>query len=341
MRPHQRFAIDDASQVGEARRAAQALARELGFDPTAAGRLALGVTELGTNLMRHAGGGALLLGVEALAGEDRPGVALISLDSGPGMDLDRCLADGYSTAGSAGTGLGAVKRMADEFAAFTPAGRGSVIAAFFGPQAEVAAPRTPAAGSLCVAGIGLAAPLEEVSGDGWGQRHADGHTCLMMADGLGHGPQAAEAADAVLQLFQRGAAPGGTSPAALLEQAHEGMRSTRGAAVAIASIDAAGNRLLYAGAGNIAGRLITGISDRSLLSQHGTLGVQIRKLQDMAYDWPEHAVLVLHSDGIVTRWGLDDVPGLLQCPPRVIAGWIIRDHCRGRDDATVLVARRH
>jgi hypothetical protein len=78
-----------------------------------------------------------------------------------------------------------------------------------------------------------------------------------------------------------------------------------------------------------------------LLSQHGTLGLQIRKLQDVVYDWPPHAVLILHSDGIVTRWSLDDTPGLLQADPAVIAGWVLRDHLRGRDDATVVVVRRH
>ena len=76
------------------------------------------------------------------------------------------------------------------------------------------------------------------------------------------------------------------------------------------------------------------------MSQHGTLGVQIRRLQDVAYDWPEHAILAMHSDGIVTRWTLDDAPGLLQCDPAVIAGWILRDHSRGRDDATIVVVKR-
>jgi anti-sigma regulatory factor (Ser/Thr protein kinase) len=328
MRPYQRFAVEHASQVGEVRRAAHVLADELGFDEADAGRLALGVTELGTNLVRHAGGGALLLGVDGDAAE------LLSLDNGPGMDIERCLRDGFSTAGSAGTGLGAVKRIASRFSAFSLPRRGAVISARFESKAHSAV--APATG-LSVAGIGLPAPGERVSGDGWGLRVMDGRTLLLMADGLGHGPGAAEASDLALTLFQRSTAVG---PAAVLEDAHLTLRRTRGAAVAMVAIEPSLERLAFAGAGNITGRLISGVSDRSLMSQPGTLGLQIRRLQDAAYDWPDHAILVLFSDGIVSRWNLEDAGGLLTCEPIVIAGWIIRDHCRGRDDATVVVVRR-
>ena len=329
MRPYQRFAIDDASQVGEARRAANMLAAELGFGEAAAGRLALGVTELGTNLVRHAGGGALLLGLDGSA------IELLSLDTGPGMDIDRCLQDGFSTASTAGTGLGAVKRLANRFSAFSLPQRGAVISARFETKTQSAA--APFKG-FSVAGIGLPAPGERVSGDGWGSRAGDGRTMLLMADGLGHGPEAAEASDLAVELFQRGKP---AEPAATLEDVHLNLRSTRGAAVAIVAIEPTLERLVFAGAGNITGRLISGVSDRTLMSQPGTLGVQIRRLQDATYDWPEHAILVLFSDGIVSRWSLADALGLLQCEPMVIAGWIIRDHLRGHDDATVVVVRRH
>ncbi len=330
MRPYQRFAIDDASQVGEARRAGQVLAAELGFDDAAAGRLALGVTELGTNLVRHAGGGALLLGVDGEA------VELLSLDTGPGMDIERCLQDGFSTGGTAGTGLGAVKRIANRFSAFSLPQRGAVISARFEGKVPQGVAERPARYS--VAGLGLPAPGERVSGDGWGLRIRDGSPQLLMADGLGHGPQAAEASDMALDLFQRGTI---ATPAALLEDAHLSLRSTRGAAVAIVAIEPTLDRLVFAGVGNVTGRLISGISDRSLMSQPGTLGVQIRRVQDVTHEWPDHAILVLFSDGIVSRWNLDGAGGLLACEPMVIAGWIMRDHCRGRDDATVVVVRRH
>ncbi len=331
MRPHQRFLVEDPSQVGEARRAGQVLAQDCGLDDTAAGQVALAITELGTNLVRHAGGGQLLLSSPATGR-----VEVLSLDAGPGMDVRRCLQDGYSTAGSAGTGLGAVQRIAERFDAFSLPRQGTVIAMTVASSALARAERA-APPQIDLAAVALAAPGEIVSGDGWGWRVHDDQVWLMCADGLGHGVEAAEAADTVLASFERSCL---TSPAAMLEEAHERMRATRGAAVSVAALDVGGARLTFAGAGNVSGRLVSGITDRTLMSQHGTLGVQIRKLKDLLYEWPEHAIVVLHSDGIISRWNFDAVPGLLQTSPAVIAGWIMRDHCRGRDDATVVVARR-
>ena len=91
MRPLRRFPIDDVSQVGEARRAAQALATELGFDADASGRLALVVTELGTNLVRHVGPGRhaeLLVGPDVARGPGAPAVQVLGMDQGDGMDLE-------------------------------------------------------------------------------------------------------------------------------------------------------------------------------------------------------------------------------------------------------------
>lgn len=352
MRAFRRFPIEDGSQVGEARRAAQTLAAELGHDEQCAARIALAVTELGTNLQRHVGPGreaALLIGVEGghEVWDDLPALQVLSLDRGAGMDVERCLRDGYSSAGSAGTGLGAIQRMSDGFHAFSAPGLGTVISARFearagggGSSTTTTAARRDLTAAFQVAGLTIAAPGEFVSGDAWTLRRAGSLWTLGMADGLGHGPDAAAAADRFCALLQDAPEAGLVSPASLLDRLHEPLRSTRGCAAAIVSLTEGETGLRFGGAGNIAGRLISGVADRSLMSQHGTLGLQVRKLQDVAYDWPPHAVLVLHSDGIVSRWSLTDVPGLLQADVSLIAGWILRDHVRGRDDATVVVVRR-
>jgi hypothetical protein len=126
----------------------------------------------------------------------------------------------------------------------------------------------------------------------------------------------------------------------VLESAHTTLKSTRGAAVAMAVLNAEAGAIVFGGIGNVAGRIISGVADRSLMSQHGTVGLQMRRQVDVPYGWPEHALLLLHSDGFVTRWSLGDDAGLLQCDPVLIAAWLVRDHCRGRDDATVVVVRR-
>ncbi|MED5619936.1 ATP-binding protein [Ideonella sp. BN130291] len=335
MQPHLDIPVREPSQVGEARRAAARLAAEVALNEVDAGRLALVVTELGTNLARHASQGRILLGCHSLGGQQ--GVDVLSLDEGPGMaDVGQCLRDGYTTGGTPGTGLGAVQRLADEFSVFSQPGQGSVIVARVMRRTPAGAPggAPPAfeVGAVC-----LPAPGETVSGDGWALATDGDRAGVVVVDGLGHGPQAAEASDAALAVF-RGA--NGRSPSDTLTLAHGAMRSTRGAAMAMARLDASAGTLVFSGAGNIAGRIISGVGDRSLMSQHGTVGLQIRRLQDMHYAWPAAAALVLHSDGLVTRWDVSSAPGLLQCHPLAIAGWLVRHHVRGRDDATVVVVRR-
>ena len=216
MIPHIDIPVAEPSQVGEARRAASRLASDQRLDKTVVGRVAIIVTELGNNLWRHATKGRLLIGCRKTDAGCQ--LEVISIDSGPGMsDISRCLRDGYSTGGMPGTGLGAVQCLSTDFSAFSYAG-------------------------ICVAASG-----EVVSGDAWDIRVEDGHATVIVADGLGHGPVAAEAASEALKVFE--SARG--SPAAILERAHPLMRGTRGAAVTLATVDANAGTITYAGAGNI------------------------------------------------------------------------------------------
>jgi anti-sigma regulatory factor (Ser/Thr protein kinase) len=328
--PHIDVHVTEHSQVGAARRAALRLGLTHGLDEAMCGRIALLVTELGTNLARHATGGRLLIGCGPAAGGLR--FEILSIDRGPGMaDVNRCLRDGYSSSSTPGTGFGAVRRLSDEFSVFSEVGKGTVILSRVGVPGPAAPPAR-----FAYAGVCLAAPGETVSGDAWEIRVAGDEARVALADGLGHGPVAALAADVAMAAFRQSTG----SPAEVLEHAHPSMRPTRGAAMAVACLDASGDSLTFAGAGNIAGRVISGIGDRSLMSQHGTLGLQIRRMHDVAYPWPGHALVILHSDGLTSRWKLDDVGALLQCDPAVIAGWLVREHTRGPDDVTVVVVRR-
>ena len=334
MIPHLDIPVVEQSQVGEARRAATRLATDHDLDETAVGRIAIVVTELGNNLWRHATKGRLLVGCRK--SEEGCQLEVLSLDSGPGMDVARCLRDGYSSGGTPGTGLGAVQRLSTDFSVFSAAGKGTVILSrTWVPSASAPGAASPRA-RFAHAGICLAAPGETISGDAWDIRIEAGKATVVVADGLGHGPVAAEAAAEMLKAF----ATTSGSPATVLERAHPVMRSTRGAAVSIAEVNVTSGTITYAGAGNITGRLISGVEDKTLMSQHGTLGVQIRKLQDISYPWPDHSLVVLHSDGLLTRWTLKDVGGLLQCDPAVVAGWLLRDFTRGHDDVTVVVLKR-
>lgn len=327
---HVAFAMDDATCVGEARRFAALLAARADLDEVQAGRVALIVTELGNNLVRHAQRGRLLMAVSQAGGE----FEIISIDHGPGIaDVGRCMGDGYSTGGTPGTGLGAVRRLARDFEIHSAVAEGTIIVARVGPVAV----RDVAPHAVCAAGLSIAIAGETVCGDGWAVGLNGTLAAVMVADGLGHGPDAAEASVAAMQVFAQHPF---ADPAVLLEQAHAHLRGTRGAAVSVLHLDSAAGTIRSTGAGNVSARVVSGSSDRTLLTQHGTVGLNIRRPQEARQPWPDHALLVVHSDGLETRWQSQRLLPVLNRDPMLAAAILMRDHCRGRDDATVVVLRR-
>lgn len=325
---HVAFAIDDPSGVGEARRHVAARCRELGFDEVTSGQAAIIINELGGNLCKHARQGHLW--IAARAGE-LPELEILSVDSGPGIhDLALALRDGFSTAGTPGTGLGAVQRLATDFDIHSAVGKGTVILARLRPGA-----RPERAFRWGV--VALPAPKESVCGDSWGVAFDGPHAALVVADGLGHGIHAAEASLAAVDGFAR--QPFADMKAAL-EESHVVLRMTRGAAVTRAQLDAQTGSLRAAGAGNVAIRVVNGIFNRSVLAQHGTVGVQMRRVEETKMQWPAHALVVCHSDGLQSRWPPEALNGLIGRDPALAAAVLVRDYGRGRDDVTVLVVRR-
>jgi len=316
--------VADDSAVAEARRKATDIGAEAGFDALRAGQLAIVVTELATNLVKHADKGKLLIG----AGEAH--VDLLALDRGAGMaDVQRCLADGYSSAGTPGNGLGAVRRLAQALHVASWPGRGTAVFARLVRQDAAAAP------SDDVAAIELAMAGEVVSGDAWAL-HRDAAGCtLFMVDGLGHGSEAALAAHEAVRQFQRSRLD---APADIVQAVHGAIRHTRGGAVAAARIDWAAATVDYAGLGNISAALATPDGQlRRLVSLNGTAGHNARKIQAFEYPCGE-GFLIMHSDGIASSWTLEAYPGFARMHPMLLAGLLMRDHARGRDDATVVVA---
>ncbi|MGJ9417391.1 ATP-binding SpoIIE family protein phosphatase [Massilia sp. CMS3.1] len=325
------FPIVHASDISAARRAGQKMALELGFNETRAGQLALIVTEAGTNLLKHAGEGVLYLSPAQSAGVT--GVDVLAVDNGPGIDdVDACLRDGMSTAGTSGTGLGALRRLSDEFDVWSEPGDGALF--FMRLWRDEAAP------GLCGVEVGaLTVPLagEEECGDGWGVACDAKGASLLAVDGLGHGPLAAAAAQAALRELQR--LPG-AEPTALVNAAHDALRGTRGAALAAARIDFENDVVRLAGIGNIGAYVIDGDSRRALVSHNGIVGHNMRRVQEFSAPCPPGALCILHSDGIQTQWDLDRYPGLMARSPALVAAMLMRDFIRRRDDAMVMVVRR-
>ncbi len=330
-----RVAVSDSSRTAEARRIAQTLARKLEFDEVKTGQVAIVATEAATNLLKHAGKGEILLQVldngRQINGSTR-GLRLLALDKGPGIaNLGESLRDGYSTAGSAGTGLGAISRLADVFDVYSQPRQGTAILAEFWTK-------TPAAeGEFEIGGMSIALEGEPLSGDAWSFAIRPDGASIFVADGLGHGHLAEMAAREAVKAYEENSA---LSTADLLDTVHRATRSTRGAAVAIANAAWRDGVVRFAGVGNISGALVGPGGTRHMVSMSGIIGHEVRTFREFTYPWESGSLMVLYSDGLGTRWDFNAYPGLKHKPCSLIAGVLWRDHVRGRDDSTVIVARQ-
>jgi anti-sigma regulatory factor (Ser/Thr protein kinase) len=324
--------VKEASQVGDARRRALALAEELNFDDSRRGAVALAATEMATNLVKHAGSGHILL--QPVRNNGNSTLRIISVDKGPGIrDISEALSDGHSTAGSLGTGLGAIRRAASALDVYSYPSSGTVLLADFWNRNtkhssadkgfEVGVVSEPIAG-------------EEVCGDGWGFRQLRDAALLMVVDGLGHGLPASDAAreaERILEQTKHNSLPN------ILNDTHAALRKTRGAAFGLARIDVDRRLLSFVGVGNITTSIVAPGTSRRVASHNGILGQNVDRIQEFTVPWEKNALVVMHSDGLATRWDLSRYPGILSKHPAVIAAILHRDFCRGRDDVTVLVAK--
>ncbi|MFF7331184.1 SpoIIE family protein phosphatase [Streptomyces sp. NPDC008150] len=344
--------VEDAAGVSAARSAAEEAAALAGLDAPRGADAVTVASELAANLVEHAGGGRLLVEavppVRPAGAHDAPVVQIAAVDHGPGtaetpagrdFGTDGATGtprDGHPAVRTLGSGLRVCHRVADSFALHAAPGRGTAAVARIG-----AAPVLPAqsAGPDAVRTGGINVPLggAALSGDAWTAVRAGHLVTLMLADGLGHGPEAARASTAAVEALRE--VPE-LAPAAALRHLGEALRGTRGAAVALARLDTRTGRLLFAGLGNVGARLYTGGSWRTLLSRPGIVGVHRRAAPpetDLA--WAPDAVLVLHSDGLPQRW---TPPAGLRPPavdPAVFCAVTVRDTfgpaAQVRDDTAV------
>ena len=325
------FEVSDPTHPGAARRAAVKSAELVGLGETDCGNVAIAVTEMATNVVKHATRGKLI--VDPLGYDGTRGLRVLAVDKGPGIhDVGVALRDGHSTAGTAGNGLGAIRRLATHFEIYSQPGKGTCVLAEFWPHSKTPKPRV----GIDVSVVSVPIRGESVCGDGWASKVMPSTLLLMLADGLGHGIYASEAAREAERILHKSTS---ISPASILSDTHDALRKTRGAAVAIAAIEFEVGRLLFAGAGNVSATLLDRQNSRGLASHNGTVGHEIRKVQEFAFPWNGNNLLIMHSDGVTGRWNLGDYPGIWNKPASVIAAVLYRDFVRERDDATVLVAK--
>jgi anti-sigma regulatory factor (Ser/Thr protein kinase)/serine/threonine protein phosphatase PrpC len=347
MREISSIEIRDEAEVGAARRAVHDYASDAGFSETELAEIDIVVQEIATNAARYATGGGSLHYAAPLG--STPGLELFYFDKGPGIyNLDRAIRDGVSTSGSLGAGLGAIRRLTDEFDVYSTVRTTARLT-----QQRRTSHGTALLARKWVAGQGAAQtpkidfakrigawsrphPKERVNGDAYFILTREERTLLAVIDGLGHGAGAKEAADAAIDALEEWTGEGVDE---VLLAAHDVLRATRGAVMGVAVIDRALERVHYAGVGNIAVRAFNTPEAFSPIPANGTLGARLGKIRVWSARWTEGATILMASDGLSDSWHISAYPGLLARSPQLLAGILMRDYGRKADDATVLVAR--
>lgn len=329
-----KIAVEEWPSVSEARRQAAFLATKAGFKAGDAGAVSIIVAEMATNLVKYAQGGEIIL--QTLESQGRFGMELVALDRGPGMDDESDhLRNGFSMGQTLGIGLGAVRRLSTDFDIYSAPGRGTAVVSRYWPSTSKSERDTASEwdiGALCIP-----KPREAICGDSFAIRETPHGLSALVADGLGHGPFAAEASQGAAARFRESSH---LDPIELIRLIHTALIGTRGAAIGLAGINTIDQSISYAGVGNIFAAFVGRERTRQMLSLNGTAGLLIPLLQEFKYPWPVDSTLVMHSDGISSRWVFHSHPEFIEKDPTLVSALLYRDFGGGTDDSTVVVIRR-
>jgi anti-sigma regulatory factor (Ser/Thr protein kinase) len=317
-----------------AQQSARSIALNLGFADAASEEIVLVVAELASNLVKHAGRGALTF--RKVRNGERIGLEVKAQDNGPGIsDIEKSMTDGCTTSGSLGYGLGTVNRLMDEIDVQSQPGAGTQILCrrWLRPRPDALLPH--------IWDVGVATRARHSApenGDAFVLKESQGVLLVGLIDGLGHGEPAKKAALAAQQYVQ-------THYDQPLDKifvgASRACSATRGVVMALARFPSI-THLSFASVGNIEARA-SGARRVPFGVHRGILGASEphmeRHVKLEEFEWSPEIVLVLHTDGLSSRWDWNDFPALERQPARDIATKLLHELASENDDATVLCVR--
>jgi serine phosphatase RsbU (regulator of sigma subunit) len=175
---------------------------------------------------------------------------------------------------------------------------------------------------------------ERAIGDDYCVVEGDGFLLVAAVDGLGHGPEAQQAAARAVKTVREHST---LTPKVLLERVHGSLRGTRGVVIGLARIDLAAHTLVYAGLGNIEARIVSPNKTYRPICVNGIAGHQARYFREESFPFGVGDLLIMHSDGISDRFEITALAR--QRDPQMLANQIAHSHGKDHDDQLLLIAR--
>jgi len=332
---HHLIKIPNRTYQSFARSEIKKLAKEAGFTGSILGEVEIIAAEFTSNLSKHTTEGGEILVKKLMSNNVSIGIEFLCIDNGPGISSPtKMMEDGISTTKTLGQGLGAIQRISDEFQIYSQKDWGTVILSRKFLDKKVT-------GKLRWVQLNvIAVPKngEIVSGDSWGYVLKGSHFKFIIADGLGHGFNAAVAASEAIKSFRIHHT---LHPDETLRRIHQDIKKTRGAVINITHIDFNQDLMTYCGVGNISAKLISlPVRNKSFVSYNGIIGHSTpTSIANHSYKWEENDILLFHSDGLKSRWDINKYPSIQKYDGSIIAAALYKDHLRGNDDVTIVVIR--
>lgn len=327
------YKIADRSYVAFLKREIHNKISALHFNERQVGEIDIIVSEMTSNLVKHARAGEILYKITS--NQELSTLEIVCIDNGPGMaDTSKMLMDGVSTTGTLGQGLGALKRLSTRFQIYSLPGWGTVLYVAYSSRTPLSPKQRLMmdTNAICVS-----KPSEAVCGDGYRIKNIGGRLQIFFADGLGHGVHAKEAVDKAGDFFQECKEE---DPADMIRQIHDRVRKTRGLVATLACLDPRAAQWTICGVGNVFTRVYSGITSKIYMGYNGALGLTIpNTMKASVFEAEKNQLLIMCSDGIRTRWELVKYPSIQRYDSVILAAALYKDFSRGTDDSSVLVAK--
>lgn len=325
---HLRLNASDRSYFAIVKKDIHALANRGSFSASRLGEIDIVVSEIVSNMSKHAKGGELF--VKLIEENDIPGIEIIAIDEGPGMaDVPRMMKDGVSTSQTLGHGLGAIQRLSDKFQLYSQKEWGTVILSRIFNTEMPYRKKTP----VEIRSFIIPKPGEIACGDAFGCVHTPEYLKLFLADGLGHGAEAAAASGKAIEAFKECQE---VSAVEIIRYVNQAVKKTRGLVGTVLVFDFKTRTWNICGVGNI----LTRIQGPGILKNHvaynGIIGLNIpNSMKDQVIEYEPLQTVIMCSDGIRTRWELLRHTGFARYDLSVMNALIFKDHARNTDDMSV------
>lgn len=332
--PFVSYRIDDRSFVAYLKREIHNLTLNTGFTTHRAGEIDIIISELTSNLIKFADEGEILY--KATIEDGKPFIEVLCIDNGKGIsNINRIMQDGFSSANTLGHGLGSIKRLSDDFQIYSLRDWGTVQYIKVGSEKNELLPTRKK--NLDYGVMQVCAPGEQVCGYGYHIKYTQNGFQIFVGDGLGHGPNANDAVAEAIKAFKICRE---TDPVEILRDIHNSTRKTRGLVATVAAVDYKTATWQICGIGNISTRIYNGLENKTYSPYNGIVGHNIpRTLNTTKVPYEKHQTIIMHSDGLRTRWKLTDLQSILKQTPNIIAASLYKDNLRGNDDVTVFVGK--